>query len=74
MRTLKQDIKDGLRKEEAFDNVKLRGGNLQKASRYLAKLPDSSYADKYNLANNLLIFLYLAWEGFGLLFFDFTGL
>ena len=74
MRTLKQDIKDGLTKEKAFDNVKVRGGNLKKASRYLARLPDSSYADKYNLANYLLIFLYLSWEGFGLLYFDFTGL
>jgi len=74
MRTLRQDIKDGLRKEEAFDNVKVRGGNFKKASRYLARLPDSSYADKYNLANYLLIFLYLSWEGFGLFYFDFTGL
>ena len=74
MRSLKQDIKDGLGKEEAFDNVKIRGGNLKKASRYLARLPDSSNTDKYNLANNVLIFLYLAWEGFGLLFFDFTKL
>ena len=59
MRELKADIKSGLSKDRAFASFKRRGGDAKRGARYLAILSEPAYAEKYVLANNFLIAIYL---------------
>lgn len=59
MKQLKDDIKSGMSKEEAFESYKQRGGdNTKKASTYLSYRPDPQLLKKYSIANYVLIFLF----------------
>lgn len=68
MKKLKQDIKNGTDKREAFESIVKRNGNLKKASRYLASLPELAIANRYKTANNILIALYATLNIITLLF------
>lgn len=62
MKELKQDIKKGMSKNEAFENFKNReSGNtkkIKKASSYLANIPASIILKKYSKKNYILMTIY----------------
>lgn len=58
MKELRKDIKNGISKDEAFKNYLNRGGDAKKGSRYLSYIPEGQFADKYLIANNMLLSVY----------------
>ena len=58
MKQLKQDLKNGMSKNEVFKSFQNRNENINKAIRYLSSIPDTFYAKKYSLANYILIGIY----------------
>lgn len=58
MQQLKDDIRSGMPKKQAFDEFHQRGGDVSKAARYLASRPDMDKRIAYFKLNTVLIFLY----------------
>lgn len=59
MKHIKRLLKEGVNKNEIFDQAVHEGLNSKKVSRYLARYPDPEESKKYNLINNIVVVIYV---------------